>query len=151
MLRQIIKELLGKSSEARRNRVWVVFIDENGPLLLSPAYFKQYHHEEDQLHERKPTDALSRLGRCLGLQQGLRLSYLERFAIKGGSTYKDLHVFYVVVPVNEKIPSILRDYLCKLRMDVPQQRDVAESLDTTLASDQLYTIRRLQFEGMITP
>jgi hypothetical protein len=143
---QIIKRGLQKRIEARRNRVWVVLIDENGPLMLSPAYFKNYHPEEDQLRERRPIKALSRLSTCLGLQEPLHLSYLHKFALNGGYLY----VFYVLVPMEEKIPSILNDYMSKLRMDVPQQREVALFLDEALAGDSLYTMRRLQADGVIS-
>ena len=148
MLRRIVLKLRSVR-EARRNRVWVVFIDENRLLLLSPDYFKKYCPGEDQLSKRDLANTALRLGSCLRLEAGLELTYLKKFKLKGGTEYKDLHVFYVVVPQDMSIPEKMKGPWLQSLSDAPQQREVKEALKKVLENDPRHVLLQLQVNGII--
>jgi hypothetical protein len=149
MLRQIAKILRG-GREARRNRVWVILINKNGPLLLSPEYFKWFQKGKDQIFERKPARATSRLEKCFpSWSFSVQLTYLKCFVLKGCSTYKDLHVFYAIVLASVDIPQYIAAHLTELCADEPQQREVRDALEAVLASNDRYTLLQLQVSGAL--
>ncbi len=148
MIKKFVQKLRSVR-EARRNRVWVVFIDENGPLLLSPDYFKKYCPGEDQLSKRGLTNTALRLGSCLRLESGLELIYLKKFKLKGGSEYKDLHVFYVVIPQDMSIPEKMNGPWLQPLSDAPQQREVKQALKKVLENDPRHVLLQLQVIGLI--
>ena len=150
MLRKIVDTMRRLRTEARRNRVWVILINEKGPRMLSPAYFKQYFAEQDQVFGRKPVCAAVHLKKCLpGLASGVELSYLREFKLEGVASYKSLHVFYAILPFSEQIPKPITDYLTELYVTVPQHNEVRHALDLALANDHRYTLRQLQADGVI--
>ena len=143
-----IRGLVGEKKPKRKNRAWVVVVDQHGPKLLNPSYFKQYHPEEDQ-YKVSVTATLRRLQeKVFGENSKQPLTYLGKFKLKGGSRHKDLYVYYAVILAQEKAKlHMLRDHLQMLQEDNPQHKEVLDALALELQGDQRHTFLQLEKAG----